>query len=64
MLLVAGNLPSSNSTDIIDDLSSSVEKSSKVSGFYKMPVEKRVEFVKNFSDLSEEETKIFSSSLD
>lgn len=43
---------------------SSVEKSSKVSGLYKMPVEKRVEFVKNFSDLNEEETKIFSSSLD
>lgn len=43
---------------------SSVEKSSKVSGFYKMPVEKRVEFVKNFSDLNEDETKIFSSSLD
>lgn len=43
---------------------SSVEKSSKVSGFYKMPVEKRIDFVKNFSDLSEEETKIFSSSLD
>ncbi|UCF13406.1 MAG: hydroxymethylglutaryl-CoA reductase, degradative [Thermoplasmatales archaeon] len=43
---------------------SSVEKSSKVSGLYKMPVEKRVEFVKNFSDLNDEETKIFSSSLD
>jgi hydroxymethylglutaryl-CoA reductase len=43
---------------------SSIEKSSKVSGLYKMPVEKRVEFVKNFSDLNEEETKIFSSSLD
>ncbi|MCK4332056.1 MAG: hydroxymethylglutaryl-CoA reductase, degradative [Thermoplasmatales archaeon] len=43
---------------------SSVEKSSKVSGFYKMSVEKRIDFVKNFSDLSEEETKIFSSSLD
>jgi hydroxymethylglutaryl-CoA reductase len=43
---------------------SSVDKSSKVSGFYKMPVEERIEFVKNFSDLNEEETKIFSSSLD
>ena len=42
---------------------SEIEKSSKVSGFYKMPVEKRVEFVKNFSDLNDEETKIFSSSL-
>ncbi|UCD12867.1 MAG: hydroxymethylglutaryl-CoA reductase, degradative [Thermoplasmatales archaeon] len=43
---------------------SSRGKSSKVSGFYKMPVEKRVEFVKNFSDLTDEETRIFSSSLD
>jgi hydroxymethylglutaryl-CoA reductase len=43
---------------------SSVEKSSKISGFYKMPVEKRVELVKSFSDLDDEETKIFSSSLD
>ena len=29
---------------------SSNERSSKVSGFYKMPIEKRVEFVKNFSE--------------
>ena len=40
------------------------EKSSQVSGFYKLPVEKRVEFVKIFSDLNEEETKLFSSCLD
>ncbi len=39
------------------------EKVSKVSGFYKHPVEKRIEFVKNFSDLTEGETEIFSSSL-
>jgi len=38
-------------------------KSSTVSGFYKLPVEKRIEFVKNFSDLTEGETEIFSSSL-
>jgi len=38
-------------------------KSSKISGFYKLPVEKRVEFVKKFSDLSEEEVNLFSSSL-
>jgi len=38
-------------------------KSSLVSGFYKLPVEKRVEFVKKFSDLNEEETKLFSSCL-
>ena len=40
------------------------EKSSQISGFYKLPVEKRVEFVKNFSDLNEEETKLFSSCLE
>ena len=40
------------------------EKSSKVSGFYKMPVKERIEFVKKFSDLTEEDTSIFSSSLD
>jgi hydroxymethylglutaryl-CoA reductase len=40
------------------------EKSSQISGFYKLPVEKRVEFVKNFSDLNEEETKLFSSGLE
>ncbi len=43
---------------------SSSEKSSKVSGFYKMPVEKRIEFVKEFSDLAEEDVNIISSSLD
>jgi len=40
------------------------EKSSKVSGFYKMPVKERIEFVKDFSDLTEEDVSIFSSSLD
>ena len=40
------------------------KKTSKISGFYKFPVEKRIEIVKNFSDLSEEETKLFSSCLD
>ena len=40
------------------------EKSSKVSGFYKMPVKERIDFVKKFSDLSDEEANIFSSSLD
>jgi len=39
-------------------------KSSTVSGFYKLPVEKRVEFVKEFSDLNDEEAKLFSSCLD
>jgi hydroxymethylglutaryl-CoA reductase len=40
------------------------KKSSKVSGFYKLPVEKRVEFVRNFSDLTEEEKRLFSTYLD
>lgn len=40
------------------------EKSSKVSGFYKMAVEKRIEFVKDFADLTVEEVNLFSSCLD
>jgi len=39
-------------------------KSSKISGFYKLPIEKRVEFVKDFANLSDEEAKLFSSCLD
>ena len=39
------------------------EKSSKVSGFYKLPISERIEFVKQFSDLNEEESKLFSSCL-
>ena len=39
-------------------------KSSIVSGFYKLPVKKRVEFVKEFSDLNYDETKLFSACLD
>jgi len=40
------------------------KKTSKVSGFYKLPVEKRIEFVKKFADLDEEETRLFSSCLE
>src|SRR5512136_2774443 len=40
------------------------KKTSKISGFYKLQIKKRIEIVKNFSDLSEEETKLFSSCLD
>jgi len=40
------------------------KKSSEVSGFYKLPVKKRLEFVKNFSNLTNDETKILSSCLD
>ena len=38
-------------------------KSSTVSGFYKLPIKERIEFVKKFSNLNEEETKLFSSCL-
>ena len=37
---------------------------STVSGFYKLPVEKRLEFVKDFADLDNEEINLFSSCLD
>ena len=40
------------------------KKSSQVSGFYKKSIEERIEFVKIFSNLTEKETKIFSSALD
>jgi hydroxymethylglutaryl-CoA reductase len=40
------------------------EKSSIVTGFYKLPIKDRIEFVKKFSDLNEEETQLFSSCLD
>jgi len=40
------------------------KKSSKVSSFYKMSIKERIDFVKKFSDLSDEETDLFSSSLD
>ncbi len=40
------------------------KKTSIVSGFYKLPIEKRREFVTHFANLSEEDTKIFSSYLD
>jgi len=43
---------------------SNQEKTSLVSGFYKLPIEKRIEFVKNFSGLNDEETKLFTSCLD
>jgi len=43
---------------------SATEKTSVVSGFYKLPIEKRREFVSQFVNLSEEDMKIFSSCLD
>jgi len=43
---------------------SNKDKSSQISGFYKLPIKKRIEFVKKFSDLNDEETQLFSSCLD
>ena len=43
---------------------SSSEKTSVVSGFYKLPIEKRREFVTQFANLNEDDVKIFSSGLD
>jgi len=40
------------------------KKSSQVSGFYKLPVKERVDFVSEFADLSDEDKKLFSSFLD
>jgi len=39
-------------------------KTSQISGFYKLPVEKRVELVQTFADLSAEDLKILEKSLD
>lgn len=43
---------------------STTERTSVVSGFYKLPIEKRREFVTHFANLSEDDVKIFSSCLD
>lgn len=43
---------------------SATKKTSVVSGFYKLPIEKRREFVSQFVNLSEEDMKVFSSCLD
>ena len=40
------------------------KKSSQISGFYKKSIEERVEFIKSYSELTDEETKLFSSILD
>jgi len=40
------------------------KKSSQVSGFYKLPVKERVDFVSEFADLSTEDKKLFSSFLE
>ena len=40
------------------------EKSSQISGFYKLPIKERVELIKKVSNLSDEETQLFFSCLD
>ncbi len=40
------------------------KKTSKISGFYKLSIKDRIEFLKKYSDLSDEEINILSSSLD
>ena len=40
------------------------EKTSVISGFYKLPIEQRRAFVKQFAGLTTDEEKLFSSSLD
>jgi hydroxymethylglutaryl-CoA reductase len=43
---------------------STSEKTSVVSGFYKLPIEKRREFVADFAKLTADDVKMFASSLD
>jgi hydroxymethylglutaryl-CoA reductase len=40
------------------------KKSSQISGFYKLPIEERIEAVKDFAELTGEESKLFLSCLD
>jgi hydroxymethylglutaryl-CoA reductase len=40
------------------------EKNSQVSGFYKLPLEERIDIVKNFADLNSEDVKQLSKTLD
>ena len=40
------------------------EKSSQISGFYKFPIQKRVAFVQNFTNLTYEEATIFQKTLE
>ena len=39
-------------------------KTSKISGFYKLPVKERIKIVKDFSNLSDQDAGVFSSGLD
>ena len=39
-------------------------KTSKISGFYKLPIPERVKLVREFAGLSDEDTRLFSTALD
>jgi hydroxymethylglutaryl-CoA reductase len=41
-----------------------LHKTSKISGFYKLPIKDRIDYVQKFSNLTEEEIPVFSSTLD
>ena len=41
-----------------------LHKTSKISGFYKLPIKDRIDYVQKFSNLTEEEISVFSSTLD
>ncbi len=38
-------------------------KTSQISGFYKLPIEERIKIVKKFSGLSDEDARVFSSCI-
>jgi len=40
------------------------KKSSQISGFYKLPIPQRIEYVKKFAELTEEESQLFTQCLD
>ena len=49
--------------ELEDNVMSDMVKTSKISGFYKLPIDERVHIVQQFSDLSDEEASLFSTSL-
>ena len=41
-----------------------LQKTSMISGFYKLPMKERIDYVKKFSNLTEDEISVFSSRMD
>ncbi|MBN2603644.1 MAG: hydroxymethylglutaryl-CoA reductase, degradative [Candidatus Thermoplasmatota archaeon] len=41
-----------------------LQKTSKISGFYKLPMKERIDYVKKFSNLTDDEISVFSSTMD